>query len=93
MTTRAPSSRPRRGLNLVESAFYVGVSPEKFTALMDTGRMPQPRLIDSVRVWDLDELDVYFAGLPRDTRSPRERQADRRAGPYHPPKPAKSPLS
>lgn len=82
-------SRPRRGLNLAEAAFYVGVSPDKFTCLMDDGRMPKPKLIDDIRVWDVEELDIFFRGLPQDDRGPGQRtpaarrlQRDNRPPPY-----------
>jgi len=59
---------------LLEAAVYVRVSPNKFTALMDAGRMPQPRIIDDVRVWDVQELDIYFDALPRDERTADQRR-------------------
>jgi hypothetical protein len=79
--TTVDVAQPRRGLTLIEAAVYVRVSPHKFTALMDAGRMPQPRLIDDLRVWDVKELDVYFEAMPRDQRTPSQRNpAARRAG-------------
>lgn len=80
MTRSTATEVPRRGLDLLEAAVYVRVSPNKFTALMDAGRMPQPRIIDGVRVWDVRELDIYFDALPRDQRTPGQRQAGRRPG-------------
>ena len=75
------TSQPRRGLTLLEAAVYVRVTPNKFTALMDAGRMPQPRMIDDVRVWDVRELDIYFEALPVDKRTRQQRHpAQRRAG-------------
>lgn len=75
MTQATPQlEAPRRGLTFLEAAVYVRVSPDKFTALMDSGRMPQPRLVDEQRVWDVRELDIYFDALPRDGRSARQRQ-------------------
>ena len=68
------SDGPRRGLTLLEAAVYVRCSPNSFTELMDSGRMPQPRLIDGVRVWDVRELDIYFEALPRDQRTAKERR-------------------
>lgn len=74
--TRSTSDppQPRRGLTLLEAAVYVRVAPNKFTALMDEGRMPQPRVIDDVRVWDVQELDIYFDALPRDQRTAAQRR-------------------
>lgn len=62
------TSRPRRGLNLVEASLYVGIAPDLFGRMIDEGKMPKPRLIASVRVWDVVELDIYFNQLPYDER-------------------------
>ena len=58
--------RPRRGLSRVEAAIYLGISPTKFDELVDDGRMPRSHLIDSRKVWDIHELDLFFDALPRD---------------------------
>jgi predicted DNA-binding transcriptional regulator AlpA len=55
---------PRRGLSRDESAMYVGVSPTTFDKLVADGRMPQPRRIDSRKVWDIRSLDLHFDALP-----------------------------
>jgi hypothetical protein len=34
--------------------------------MVDDGRMPRPRMINSRRVWDVDELDAAFKSLPRE---------------------------
>ena len=80
---------PRRGLSLHEAALYIRCSVDKFNALMSQGRMPQPRLIDNVRSWDVHELDVYYDALPRDERTAAERkpgfvQGQRRPGQIEP---------
>ncbi len=54
----------RRGLNRVESAEYIGVSPTKFDAMTGDGRMPRPKKIDGRRVWDVRALDRSFDLLP-----------------------------
>jgi predicted DNA-binding transcriptional regulator AlpA len=56
---------PRRGLSRTEAALYLGVSASKFDELVVDGRMPQPRLIDARKVWDVFELDLAFNELPR----------------------------
>jgi hypothetical protein len=69
--TRAPKAVAvgvgiaRRGLSRVEAAIYVGISPSKFDQLIAGGRMPGPRRIDSRKVWDVRELDLFFDELPR----------------------------
>jgi predicted DNA-binding transcriptional regulator AlpA len=59
-----PLSLPPRGLNRVQSAAYVGVSPSKFDEMVTDGRMPQPKVIDGRVVWDRHELDAAFSALP-----------------------------
>lgn len=59
-----PRSLPPRGLNRVASAAYVGVGVTKFDEMVEDGRMPQPKCIDSRRVWDLRALDQAFDALP-----------------------------
>lgn len=54
----------RRGLNRVESAEYIGVSPTKFDGMTGDGRMPKPKKIDGRRVWDVRALDRAFDQLP-----------------------------
>ena len=36
---------------------YLGISPTKFDALVVDSRMPRPRMIDSRKVGDVQELD------------------------------------
>ena len=61
----------RRGLNRVESAEYIGVGASKFDAMVLDGRMPQPKQIDSRRVWDVRALDKKFEALPGGDESTR----------------------
>jgi excisionase family DNA binding protein len=55
---------PRRGLSRLEAAMYLGISPSKFDELVEDGRMPHPRMIDSRKLWDIYELDAAFDDLP-----------------------------
>jgi predicted DNA-binding transcriptional regulator AlpA len=68
--TRRNGSRrgdgPVRGLNMQESAEYIGVGETKFGQLVDSGRMPPPKRIDGRKVWDIRELDEAFERLPSD---------------------------
>ena len=57
------------GLGRVEAAAAVGISATTFDALVAAGRMPRPRVINSRRVWDVDELRAAFKCLPRDGES------------------------
>jgi predicted DNA-binding transcriptional regulator AlpA len=53
-----------RGLSRAEAAFYIGVSPSLFDALVRDGRMPQPKRINTRTVWDRRQIDEFFAALP-----------------------------
>lgn len=53
-------SLPRRGLQRLEAAQYVGVGATKFDEMVRTGRAPPPRIVDDIRLWDIFELDDYF---------------------------------
>jgi excisionase family DNA binding protein len=56
----------RRGLDEVEAAVYLSLSPSKFRQLVAQGIMPRPRLAGRRRIWDVDELDRAFRELPRE---------------------------
>jgi predicted DNA-binding transcriptional regulator AlpA len=68
MTARAPDHRERayapRGLRREAAADWVGVSPTKFDELVKDGRMPKPKRVDGVVVWDRYRLDAAFEALP-----------------------------
>ncbi len=63
-------TQPRRGLRRVEAATYIGISDTKFDQLVADGRMPPPKRIDTVVVWDQDELDIAFSSLPHGQEFP-----------------------
>jgi predicted DNA-binding transcriptional regulator AlpA len=48
------------------AATYIGVSPTLFDEMVNDGRMPKPKLINSRTVWDRFALDDAFAALPSD---------------------------
>ena len=54
------------GLGRLEAAAAVGISATTFDGLVATGRMPRPRMINSRKVWDVDELRAAVKSLPRD---------------------------
>ena len=56
----------RRGLDENEAAVYLSLSPSFFRKLVSEGRMPRPRIAGGRRIWDVDELDLAFKGLPRE---------------------------
>lgn len=61
-------SLPRRNLNRMEAAVYVGLGERLFTRLVRMGRSPQPKLISTGRStlerWDIAELDTFIDQLP-----------------------------
>lgn len=54
------------GLGRMEAAAAVGISATTFDGLVLAGKMPRPRMINSRKVWDVDELRAAFKSLPRD---------------------------
>jgi predicted DNA-binding transcriptional regulator AlpA len=54
----------RIGLSRVESAEYIGISASLFDELVEDGRMPQPKLINTRKVWMRVKLEKAFAELP-----------------------------
>lgn len=53
-----------RGLNRESAARYIGVGASLFDQMVADGRMPQPKVINSRRVWDKKRLDEFFEALP-----------------------------
>ena len=54
----------RLGLNRVEAAEFIGVSPTLFDEMVADGRMPPPKAINSRRVWSRQALTKAFAAIP-----------------------------
>lgn len=52
-----------RGLNRLEAARYVGVSPTTFDKLVLDGKMPRPKEVGARRVYDRTALDSAFDAL------------------------------
>ena len=46
------------------AADWVGISASKFDEMVKDGRMPKPKRVDGVVVWDRYRLDVAFEDLP-----------------------------
>ena len=59
-----PLVLPPRGLNRVEAARYVGVSPSLFDRMIKDGLMPHPIRVYGRVLWDRVSLDDAFAALP-----------------------------
>lgn len=56
----------RRGLTEAEAAIYVGIGSTLFRQMVADGRYPKPRLQNSARTWDVEELDAAYRSLPRE---------------------------
>lgn len=54
------------GLDRLQAAASIGVSATTFDALVQQKAMPTPRLINSRKVWDVDEIRAAFKTLPKD---------------------------
>lgn len=54
------------GLDRLQAAASIGVSATTFDRLVGDNLMPRPRVINTRRVWDVDELRDAFKALPRD---------------------------
>ncbi|WEK50275.1 MAG: hypothetical protein P0Y66_21960 [Candidatus Kaistia colombiensis] len=59
-----PPSLPPRGLSRAVAAAYIGISPRLFDELVQDGRMPKPKLINSRTIWDRLAIDDAFSALP-----------------------------
>jgi hypothetical protein len=55
-----------RGLSRDQSAAYVGVGVTKFNEMVEDGRMPPPKHVDSRVIWDRYLLDQSFEALDAD---------------------------
>lgn len=53
-----------RGLGREAAACYIGVGTTLFDTLVAESRIPKPKLINSRKVWDRQELDIAFNKLP-----------------------------
>ncbi|MCW2284719.1 hypothetical protein [Rhodoblastus acidophilus] len=65
-----------RGLNRVQAAQYVGVSPSLFDQMVQDGRMPRPKRINRRNVWDLRRIDEAFAAIDDDNEKPSSSWSD-----------------
>ena len=63
------------GLDRLQAAASVGISATLFDTLVTAQTMPQPRVINSRRVWDVDELRAAFKALPKEGDAPRRGEA------------------
>lgn len=60
---------PRRGLNRVEAANYVGISATTFDGMVKAKSMPASVKIGTRNVWDVRALDAAFDALAAPTEA------------------------
>ena len=63
-----PANLPPRGLNRVQSAEYLGISPSTFDGLVSNGQVAAPKRIGARVIWDVRKLDMFFDATPDDDR-------------------------
>ena len=74
-TLREPASRraiplpTARGLNRVEAARYVGMSPAFFDGLVKSGVMPAPKRVGTRTIFDVRALDAAFDAMGEDAQA------------------------
>jgi excisionase family DNA binding protein len=57
-------SYPPRAMRAERAAAYLDISRSKFLELVDAGRLPKPKVIDHIRVWDRIALDSALDDFP-----------------------------
>jgi hypothetical protein len=55
---------PPRAMKADRAAAYLDMSRSKFLELVEAGRLPKPKVIDGIRVWDRLALDAAFNDFP-----------------------------
>lgn len=70
--TLPPSLQPL-GLRASEAAAMLGISETMFRDLVREGRMPRPKLIRSVSVWDRRAVERAFDDLEDSAPNPFDR--------------------
>jgi predicted DNA-binding transcriptional regulator AlpA len=55
---------PPRAMKAERAAAYLDMSRSKFLELVEAGRLPPPKIIDGMRVWDRLALDAAFNDFP-----------------------------
>ena len=55
---------PPRAMKAERAAAYLDMSRTKFLELVASDRLPKPKIIDGIRVWDRFALDAAFNDFP-----------------------------
>lgn len=59
-----PATLEPLGVTREEAAAAIRLSPSTFDQLVADGRMPQPRVVGTRRIWSVRELRLAFDALP-----------------------------
>jgi predicted DNA-binding transcriptional regulator AlpA len=59
-------SYPPRGIRRPRAAAYLDMSEPTFAKLVDEGKMPKPKKIRGMAIWDRQALDAAFDALSED---------------------------
>jgi excisionase family DNA binding protein len=70
-----PEGLPPIGLSRKEAASYIGVSENTFSAMVEAGEMPPPRMAGARLIWLRPELDQFSYRLPIRGGSPPRQSA------------------
>jgi hypothetical protein len=57
-------SYPPRAMKAERAAAYLDISRSKFLELVEAQRLPKPKIIDGIRVWDRLALESAFNDFP-----------------------------
>ena len=58
--SKRPITYAPRGLRAEQAAVYLGMGRSKFLELVEADRLPKPKFIDGMRIWDRLALDIAF---------------------------------
>jgi predicted DNA-binding transcriptional regulator AlpA len=54
---------PPRGMRRRRAAAYFDISERTFTTLVEEGKLPKPKRLRGMQIWDRIELDAFFDEL------------------------------
>lgn len=63
----------KRGLSRSEAATYLGIGVDTFDRGIEADLLPQPHMLFTKRIWDVEDLDRALRELPYSTGDDRRR--------------------
>jgi hypothetical protein len=61
---KRPITYAPRGLRAEQAAIYLGMGRSKFLELVEARKLPQPKIVDGMKIWDRHALDSAFDDFP-----------------------------